>query len=156
MSRRALQSMSSGKGRNIITGKTGRGTLSIGIIIKKGKFWLRMRTDWGKPAWIEICWSVAWSDWLIDWSSIEIGSWNSKDSWSWVNSQLKAEVNSQMSTRSSSLSESYLVSDSESELSPELSPEFNSPWTKWVFNVHVNGVLIPDSPSYLSPSFPNW
>ena len=57
------------------------------------------------------------------------------------------DVSSHISTRSSSLSESYLVDDSESELSLELSPGFGSPWTKCVLNVHVNGVLIPDSPS---------
>ena len=133
ISRRARQSLSSGKGRKIITGETGRGTLSIEIMIEKSKFYWRMRIDWGKSAWIEISWFVAWLDWPIIGSSIEkMGSWNSEDSWSCVKSQSKAEVSSQMSTRSFSLSESYSFSDSESKLSSELSPGFSSPWTKCV------------------------
>ena len=36
--RRALQIMSSGKGKKIITGETGRGTLSIEIMIEKSTF----------------------------------------------------------------------------------------------------------------------
>ena len=59
VSRRAYQSLSSEKGKKIITGETGHSTLSIMIDIKDSKLILRIRIDWEKPALIEISKFVA-------------------------------------------------------------------------------------------------